>query len=156
MRLQTFGILKKMWLILATPTESTKPNKVLDCWSCLILHNMLIRYRQQLARENDHEYRQQQMDFENLLDVVNRELLEDDDPEPSFGDDDAPDGSASDREVPEIAGNAGGSAGGLRSAHRRSTATYRRQEAVALRDRLCSDMWATRSHPPQLPLGVAV
>ena len=48
--MQTFGILKKTWGILDKRTEHKKFWKVLDTWVCLITHNMIIRFRQQLEQ----------------------------------------------------------------------------------------------------------
>ena len=38
---QTFGIMKKMWIVMTVPTESSKESKVRDVWACCILHNLM-------------------------------------------------------------------------------------------------------------------
>jgi hypothetical protein len=47
--LQTFGVLKRQWRIMSTQTEEYKPQKCQSVWCCLILHNMMLRYRAALA-----------------------------------------------------------------------------------------------------------
>lgn len=45
---QLFGIMKRQWLILDMATTEKKSRKVLDTWACAILHNLMVRYRQDL------------------------------------------------------------------------------------------------------------
>ncbi len=46
---QAFGILKKVFRLLDMRSEESIELKIKATWSCLLLHNMLIRYRQGLA-----------------------------------------------------------------------------------------------------------
>jgi hypothetical protein len=41
---QTFGILKKQWRDLDMKSERHVRRKVIDCWACLVMHNMMVRY----------------------------------------------------------------------------------------------------------------
>jgi hypothetical protein len=51
--LQTFGILKRMWRHLDMKSEEKRETKVVATFAALCLHNMIIRYRQALARTAD-------------------------------------------------------------------------------------------------------
>ncbi len=77
---QTFGILKRMWRLLDMKTEEHKENKVRSTWCALLLHNMILRYRMQLAETPDldpaslHELRGGQEELEGDLAHVDMEL----------------------------------------------------------------------------------
>lgn len=46
---QAFGILKKMWKLLDMFTEHSKKQKIADTLCCVIMHNLIIRYRKSIA-----------------------------------------------------------------------------------------------------------
>ncbi len=72
---QLFGILKKQWLILKIAGEQWRERKVSDAWCSIILHNLLVRYRRELALLHSAEYRALMAEFERLVEEVNAELL---------------------------------------------------------------------------------
>ena len=61
---------------MAVPTESSKRSKVLDVWSCCVLHNLYMRYRMREYLETDADYAFEQACFAALAREVIAEVDE--------------------------------------------------------------------------------
>ena len=66
--------MKKQWAIMTIATDSGKAEKVLQVWCCVVLHNMLQRYRIKLAALSDPEFQRVQDEFTELLRTVDAEI----------------------------------------------------------------------------------
>ena len=72
--------MKRVWRLLDMKTEEEKDKKVRSTWCCLVLHNMIIRYRQALAATADLSAETQAeldggcMELEGVLAHVDMEL----------------------------------------------------------------------------------
>ena len=120
-------LLSQMWTIMAIATESAKHNKVLDVWSCCILHNLYMRYRKREYLLVDPVYAAEQAEFTALAQQVMEEvdaLHADEDRPGQVVEEEVDLGDA--RALPEY---------GLSEADLRDA-------GVALRDEVCRTMWA--------------
>lgn len=121
---QTFGIMKKMWIVMTVPTESSKESKVRDVWACCILHNMYLRYTQRVCVLANPTFAAERREFEALKESVLIEILKEEE---------AAAASQAQAAAPAAPKARGISEGALKTA------------GVALREALCSRLWASRS-----------
>jgi hypothetical protein len=71
---QTFGILKAQWRILKVAGEYSLKWKIADAYNCVILHNMMIRYREAVRCRDKSYYSELQEEFDALAAEVLEEL----------------------------------------------------------------------------------
>ena len=67
--------MKKMWIVMTVPTESSKESKVRDVWACCILHNMYLRYTQRVCVLANPTFAAERREFEALKESVLIEIM---------------------------------------------------------------------------------
>ena len=71
---QTFGILKAQWNILKEAGEYSLKWKTVDAYNCVLLHNMMIRYREAVRCRDEEYYAMLQAEFDTLAADILKQL----------------------------------------------------------------------------------